>query len=152
MIFSETFTYVAVVLIVLVCLWTIIAYPKNYVFKAIFIPVLLFTTVSLFETYQSILGYGTTYDPSEKVQYFYHTKKGDMLFVLLLGDRGEPRLYKLKYSKRAEEELEKMKTKTKGGVVAFGKFKRFPPNSAESSDGEWILYDTPFQDLVRKED
>ena len=84
MIFTETTAYISVLLITITALWTIVAYPKNYLFKTIFIPVILFVGFSLFETYQSILGYATTADPPEKIQYIYHVKQDNFIFLLIL--------------------------------------------------------------------
>jgi len=53
----EFLLYIGILLITLTSLWVIIAYPKNYMFKAIFIPVLIFAAMATFFTYQAILVY-----------------------------------------------------------------------------------------------
>jgi len=152
MVLTETLTYVAVLFVVIVSLWTIVAYPKNYLFKIFFIPLFLFVAISVFETYNSILGYATTANFNKQMQYYYHVVEGDRVYILLRGDRGDPRLYTMEYHESYEEELEKMKQKSMSGITTFGAFAQVLARDAEINRGDWIIYEMPFQDIIKKED
>ncbi len=150
MIFTETTAYISVLLITITALWTIVAYPKNYLYKTIFIPVILFVGFSLFETYQSILGYATTADPPEKIQYIYHVKQDNFIFLLIRGDNGTPRMYKLVSSEELEKALNKARKKGQSGVTVFGKMEK-NKRAGEKQEGGWIMYEMPFQEMVPKD-
>ncbi len=150
MIFTETTAYISVLLITITALWTIVAYPKNYLFKTIFIPVILFVGFSLFETYQSILGYATTADPPEKIQYIYHVKQDNFIFLLIRGDNGTPRMYKLVSSEELEKALSKARKKGQSGVTVFGRMEK-NKRPGEKQEGGWIMYEMPFQEMVPKD-
>jgi GH24 family phage-related lysozyme (muramidase) len=150
MIFTETTAYISVLLITITALWTIVAYPKNYLFKTIFIPVILFVGFSLFETYQSILGYATTADPPEKIQYIYHVKQDNFIFLLIRGDNGTPRMYKLVSSEELDKALNEARKKGQSGVTVFGRMEK-NKRAGEKQEGGWIMYEMPFQEMVPKD-
>ena len=150
MIFTETTAYISVLLITITALWTIVAYPKNYLYKTIFIPVILFVGFSLFETYQSILGYATTADPPEKIQYIYHVKQDNFIFLLIRGDNGTPRMYKLVSSEELDKALNEARKKGQSGVTVFGRMEK-NKRAGEKQEGGWIMYEMPFQEMVPKD-
>ena len=67
----EQLVYFSIIFIVILCLWTIIAYPKNYLFKAIFIPLVLIVSISVGVTYKALLGYPTDSEAGG-YQVFHH--------------------------------------------------------------------------------
>jgi len=150
MIFTETTAYISVILITVTSLWAIVAYPKNYLFKSIFIPVILFVGFSLFETYQSILGYATTADPPEKIQYIHHVKQDNFIYLLIKTDKGIPRLYRLVTNEDLEKALQKAKEKSSSGITVFGKMER-NKRTGQKQEGDWIMYEMPFQEMVPKD-
>ena len=63
----EYLIYASLVIITILCLWVLIALPKNYLLKSILIPVMLLIAVSTWYTYNDLMGYGTTDKPTETV-------------------------------------------------------------------------------------
>ena len=101
----EFILYISILIITVTALWVIIAYPKNYLFKGIFVPLLIVVSMSLYFTYNAILGYATSQDPPEIVQYLYHVSNKDtgVIFVLMVGkDKKEPRLYNMEWNEELE--------------------------------------------------
>ena len=82
----EYLIYASLVIITILCLWVLIALPKNYLLKSILIPVMLLIAVSTWYTYNDLMGYGTTDKPTETVLYHYHItdEKRDRIYVLLI--------------------------------------------------------------------
>ena len=73
----EYLLFTSLLIIAFVSLWAIISYKENYIFKAIFIPVLFLVVMSTWYTYTSIMGFATIQDPPEIVKYLGHiTDKG----------------------------------------------------------------------------
>ena len=101
--------YGALILITLLCLWAVITIPKNYLFKSILIPTMLVIAISTWFTYTALLGFGTTFKPSEAVVYHYHIsdKKNDRIYVLVTElKEKEPRLHIFPWSEKLKEELD----------------------------------------------
>ena len=58
----------------------------------------------------------------------------------------------MEYHESYEEELEKMKQKSMSGITTFGAFEQVLARDAEINRGDWIIYEMPFQDIIKKED
>ena len=152
----EYLIYASLVLITLVSLWAIISIPKNYLFKSILIPTMLVLAISTWFTYTAILGYGTTYKPTEPIVYHSHIsdKRNDRIYVLLTETgKEEPRLHIFPYSENLKKALEKADDQGQQGVVVFGAFKeKKPERPGIRDDGEWVFYQMPFNELVPKDE
>lgn len=122
----EQLVYFSIIFIVILCLWTIIAYPKNYLFKAIFIPLTLVVTLSVWLTYTALLGYPTKSE-AEGHQVYHHfipDKKNKVIYVLLTrSGKSTPRLYAYPWSKGLLESLKKAKEKRGQGIKVVGEFR-----------------------------
>ena len=81
----EYLIYVSLILITLICLWALVSIPKNYLFKSLLIPAMLMVAVSMWYTYQAVLGFGTEFKPDKKVMYHSHIadKKNDKIYKIL---------------------------------------------------------------------
>ena len=148
----EFLLYISFLLVVITVLWVMVSYPKNYLFKAIFIPALIVVTMSTYFTYNSILGYSTTQDPPEVVRYLYHAtdKDNDVIYLLLIGRKGEPRLHKLPWNEELEKELKAAKDGTGKGVIKYGRLV-LEPGTNEKNEGQWIWYDMPPSEVMPKD-
>jgi len=138
----EFILYISILIITVTALWVIIAYPKNYLFKGIFVPLLIVVSLSVYFTYNAILGYATKQDPPEIVQYLYHVSNKDtgVIFVLMVGkDKKEPRLYNMEWNEELEKKLSQANKAAQEGVVVYGKLKQ--SRGGEDNKGEWIWYD-----------
>ena len=146
----EFLLYISVMIISITALWILVIYPKNYLFKAIFIPALILVTMSTYFTYNSIMGYGTLQDPPEVVRYLYHAvdKDNEIIYLLLVGPKREPRLHKLNWNKGLEEELKKAKEGTGQGVIKYGRLQR---STSEENEGKWLWYDMPPSEVMPKD-
>ena len=151
----EYLIYVSLILITLICLWALISIPKNYLFKSLLIPVMLIVAVSMWYTYQAVLGYGTEFKPDKKVMYHAHVadKTNGKIYILLsaAGD-GEPRLHIYPYSAELEEQLQGAEEQNQQGVVVIAEIKlqetegtrRFEMNE------KWVFYELPPTDWMPK--
>ena len=144
----EYIIYGSLVLITLLCLWAIISIPKNYLFKSLLIPAMLIVAVSMWYTYDAILGYGTEFKPTERVMYHFHVadKENSKIYILLTtaGD-GEPRLHIYPYSAELEEQLIGAQNKSQEGVVVVAKLQlmREQGDRRFESDEKWVFYELP---------
>ena len=144
----EYIIYGSLVLITLLCLWAIISIPKNYLFKSLLIPAMLIVAVSMWYTYDAILGYGTQFKPTERVMYHSHVavKENEKIYILLttVGD-GEPRLHIYPYSAELEEQLIGAQNKSQEGVVVVAKLQlmREQGDRRFESDEKWVFYELP---------
>ena len=120
------YLYLSLLLIAGTALWAIISMPKQYMFKAFYIPIVMVTVLLLYYTYNGILGYATREDPPEIIQYIYHitNKDTNTIFLLVIEPKEtEPRMFALPWNKQLEEKL-KGNQKARGeGVVVYGKLK-----------------------------
>jgi len=148
----EFVLYISFIIIVVTTLWVLANYPKNYLFKSIFIPILILVAMSTYLTYNAILGYATNQDPPEVVRYLYHVtdKDKNIIYLLLVGSKREPRLHGLEWNKELEEELKAAKEGTGQGVIKFGRLHR-ERGTNERSDGKWLWYDMPPQEVMPKD-
>ena len=148
----EFLLYISFLIVVITTLWVLVSYPKNYLFKAIFIPILIVVTLSTYFTYNSILGYSTTQDPPKIVRYLHHVTDIDknIIYLLIIGRKGEPRLHKLDWNKGLEEELKRAKDGTGKGVIKYGRLER-EPGTNEENQGKWLWYDMPPQEVMPKD-
>jgi hypothetical protein len=134
----EIIIYSSLILITLVCLWSIIIIPKNYLFKALLIPVMIIISVSTWYTYQSILGYGTDYKPKGKVIYLYHLadRQEGLVYVLLISaGETEPRLHIYPYTAGLSDAFTKSDKKRIKGDMVVGELKL--------DDDKWLFYEMP---------
>ena len=144
----EYLIYGSLVLITLLCLWAIISIPKNYMFKSLLIPAMLVVAVSMWYTYNAILGYGTEFKPDVKVMYHAHVadKTNGKIYILLsaAGD-GEPRLHIYPYSAELEEQLEGAEEKQQQGVVVVAEIKLQDAHGSRrfETDEKWLFYELP---------
>ena len=153
----EYLIYGSLVLITLLCLWAIISIPKNYLFKSLLIPAMLVVAVSMWYTYEALLGYGTEFKPTERVMYHSHVadKKNDRIYILLTaaGD-GEPRLHIYPYSTELEEQLKGADDKNQQGVVVVAKLKMVMREQGArrfDTDEQWQFYELPPTEWMPKE-
>ena len=124
-------------------------------FKSLLIPAMLVVAVSMWYTYNAILGYGTEFKPDVKVMYHAHVadKTNGKIYILLsaAGD-GEPRLHIYPYSAELEEQLVGAQDKQQQGVVVVAEIKlqetegtrRFEMNE------KWVFYELPPTDWMPK--
>ena len=152
----EYLVYISLILITLICLWALISIPKNYLFKSLLIPAMLIVAVSMWYTYQAILGFGTEFKPDKKVMYHSHVadKKNNRIYILLstAGD-GEPRLHIYPYSAELEEQLEGADDKSQQGVVVVAELKQLqiPGTRRFETNEKWVFYELPPTEWMPKE-
>ena len=151
----EYLIYGSLVLITLLCLWAIISIPKNYMFKSLLIPAMLVVAVSMWYTYNAILGYGTEFKPDVKVMYHAHVadKTNGKIYILLsaAGD-GEPRLHIYPYSAELEEQLVGAQDKQQQGVVVVAEIKLQDVQGSRrfETNEKWVFYELPPTDWMPK--
>ena len=145
----EFILYISILIITITALWVIIAYPKNYLFKSLLIPAMLVVAVSMWYTYEALLGYGTEFKPTERVMYHSHVadKKNDRIYILLTaaGD-GEPRLHIYPYSAELEEQLKGADEKNQQGVVVVANIKALQADQGSrrfETEEKWVFYELP---------
>ena len=144
----EYLIYVSLILITLICLWALISIPKNYLFKSLLIPAMLIIAVSIWYTYQAVLGFGTEFKPDVKVMYHAYVadKENDKIYILLsaAGD-GEPRLHIYPYSAELEEALVGAEEKNQQGVVVVAEIKLQDTEGSRRFDTneKWVFYELP---------
>jgi len=144
----EYLIYASLIIITLLCLWAIISIEKNYLFKTLLIPAMLVVAVSMWYTYDAILGYGTEFKPDKKVMYHSHVadKENNKIYILLTaaGD-GQPRLHIYPYSAELEEQLQGAQNKSQEGVVVVAKLKvmREQGDRRFKMDEKWVFYELP---------
>ncbi len=152
----EYLIYVSLILITLICLWALISIPKNYLFKSLLIPAMLLVAVSMWYTYQAVLGFGTEFKPDKKVMYHAYVadKDNDKIYILLsaAGD-GEPRLHIYPYSAELEEQLEGAEEKNQQGVVVVAEIKLqdVPGSRRFETNEKWVFYEMPPTEWMPKE-
>ena len=151
----EYLIYGSLVLITLLCLWALISIPKNYLFKFILIPAMLIVAVSMWYTYQAVLGYGTEFKPDKKVMYHAHVadKQNEKIYILLsAAGEGEPRLHIYPYSAELEEALQGAEEKNQQGVVVVAEIKLQETEGTRrfETDEEWVFYELPPTDWMPK--
>ena len=152
----EYLIYVSLILITLICLWALISIPKNYLFKSLLIPAMLLVAVSMWNTYQAVLGFGTEFKPDKKVMYHAYVadKDNDKIYILLsaAGD-GEPRLHIYPYSAELEEQLEGAEEKNQQGVVVVAEIKLqdVPGSRRFETNEKWVFYEMPPTEWMPKE-
>ena len=109
---------------------------------------MLIVAVSMWYTYDAILGYGTEFKPTERVMYHTHVadKENSKIYILLTtaGD-GEPRLHIYPYSAELEEQLIGAQNKSQEGVVVVAKLQlmREQGDRRFESDEKWVFYELP---------
>ena len=146
------YLYLSLLLITGTALWAIISLPKQYLFKAFYIPIVMITVLLLYYTYNGILGYATKEDPPEIIQYIYHVTNRDTneIFLLLIEpQQREPRLYALPWNKELEEKLKGNQEARGEGVVVYGKLKR-GNDQIDTTDQKWIWYDMAPAEVMPK--
>jgi len=147
------YLYLSILLITGTALWAIISIPKHYLFKAMYIPVVMSTVLLLYYTYNGILGYATKEDPPEIIKYVHHVtdKDTDTIFLLLM-EPGvkEPRLYVLPWNEDLEEKLKGNKQAKGRNVIVYGKLKREMDVNA-TKQNKWIWYDMSPAELMPKD-
>ena len=145
------FLYLSLLLITGTALWAIISLPKQYMFKAFYIPVVLITVLLLYYTYHGILGYATKEDPPEVMQYLHHetNRDTDLIYLLIVeAGKDEPRMYVLPYNEELEKKL-KANGEARGiGIQVYGKLLK--TRKGEENRGEWLWYDMAPAELVPK--
>ena len=144
--------YLSLLLITGTALWAIISLPKQYLFKAFYIPIVLVTVLLLYYTYHGILGYATKEDPPEVMQYLHHetNRDTDLIYLLIVAQgKDEPRMYVLPYNEELEKKL-KANGEARGiGIQVYGKLLK--SRKGEENRGEWIWYDMAPADLMPKD-
>ena len=152
----EYLIYISLILITLICLWALISIPKNYLFKSLLIPAMLLVAVSMWYTYQAVLGFGTEFKPDKKVMYHAYVadKDNDKIYILLsaAGD-GEPRLHIYPYSAELEEQLVGAEDKNQQGVVVVAEIKLqdVPGSRRFETNEKWVFYEMPPTEWMPKE-
>ena len=151
----EFLIYASLILITLCCLWAIINVPKQYLFKAILIPIMLVVSVSMWYTYNAIFGYGTEFKPTKRIIYHAHVeaKSQDRIYVLLTtaGEK-EPRLHIYPWSEEMKKQLEKAGEKQGQGVMVVGEMRKKPTTSKLTNEKEqWVFYEFPPNEWMPKE-
>ena len=143
--------YLSLLLIAGTALWAIISLPKQYLFKAFYIPIVLVTVLLLYYTYHGILGYATKEDPPEVMQYLHHetNRDTDLIYLLIVAQgKDEPRMYVLPYNEELEKKL-KANGEARGiGIQVYGKLLK--TRKGEENRGEWLWYDMAPAELVPK--
>ena len=152
----EYLIYISLILITLICLWALISLPKNYLFKSLLIPAMLLVAVSMWYTYQAVLGFGTEFKPDKKVMYHAYVadKENEKIYILLsaAGD-GEPRLHIYPYSAELEEQLQGAEEKNQQGVVVVAEIKLqdVPGSRRFETNEKWVFYEMPPTEWMPKE-
>ena len=152
----EYLIYVSLILITLICLWSLISLPKNYLFKSLLIPAMLIVAVSMWYTYQAVLGFGTEFKPDKKVMYHAYVadKENDKIYILVTaaGD-DEPRLHIYPYSAELEEQLQGADEKQQQGVVVIAEIKLQNTQGSRrfETNEKWLFYEFPPTEWMPKE-
>ena len=147
------YLYLSLLLIAGTALWAIISMPKQYMFKAFYIPIVMVTVLLLYYTYNGILGYATREDPPEIIQYIYHitNKDTNTIFLLVIEPKEtEPRMFALPWNKQLEEKLKGADEARGEGVVVYGKLKREGNDNVNTTDQKWIWYDMAPAEIMPK--
>ena len=117
---------------------------------------MLLVAVSMWYTYDAVLGFGTEFKPDKKVMYHSHVadKKNNRIYILLstAGD-GEPRLHIYPYSAELEEQLEGADDKSQQGVVVVAELKQLqiPGTRRFETNEKWVFYELPPTEWMPKE-
>ena len=146
--------YLSLLLITGTALWAIISLPKQYLFKAFYIPIVLVTVLLLYYTYHGILGYATKEKPPEVMQYLHHetNRDTDLIYLLIVAPgKNEPRMYVLPYNKELEEKLKGNKEARGTGIQVYGKLLQVQARRGEEDRGEWIWYDMSPEEVMPKD-
>ena len=147
------YLYLSLLLIAGTALWAIVSMPKQYMFKAFYIPIVMVTVLLLYYTYNGILGYATREDPPEIIQYIYHitNKDTNTIFLLVIEPKEtEPRMFALPWNKQLEEKLKGADEARGEGVVVYGKLKREGNDNVNTTDQKWIWYDMSPAEIMPK--
>jgi len=147
------YLYLSLLLIAGTALWAIVSMPKQYMFKAFYIPIVMVTVLLLYYTYNGILGYATREDPPEIIQYIYHTTNKDTntIFLLVIEPKEtEPRMFALPWNKQLEEKLKGADEARGEGIVVYGKLKRQGNDNVNTTDQKWIWYDMAPAEIMPK--
>ena len=146
--------YLSLLLITGTALWAIISLPKQYLFKAFYIPIVLVTVLLLYYTYHGILGYATKEKPPEVMQYLHHetNRDTDLIYLLIVAPgKNEPRMYVLPYNKELEEKLKGNKEARGTGIQVYGKLLQVQARRGDEDRGEWIWYDMSPEEVMPKD-
>ena len=150
----EFLIYASLVIITLCCLWAIISIPKQYLFKAILIPTMLVVAVSMWYTYNAILGYGTEFKPTKRIIYHAHVeaKQQDRIYVLLTtaGEK-EPRLHIYPWSEEMKKQMEKAGEKQGQGIMVVGEIKKKSTSNLINDEEQWVFYEFPPNEWMPKD-
>ena len=141
----EYLIYASLVIITVLCLWVLITLPKNYLLKALLVPVMLLIAVSTWYTYNALMGYGTKDKPTETVLYHYHItdEKRDRIYVLLIEmGKSDPRLHIFPYTQELGDQLEEVRERSGEGVVVLGQFEMKAGRMLDD-EGIWVFYEFP---------
>ena len=147
------YLYLSLLLIAGTALWAIVSMPKQYMFKAFYIPIVMVTVLLLYYTYNGILGYATREDPPEIIQYIYHitNKDTNTIFLLVIEPKEtEPRMFALPWNKQLEEKLKGADEARGEGIVVYGKLKREGNDNVNTTDQKWIWYDMSPAEIMPK--
>ena len=146
--------YLSLLLITGTALWAIISLPKQYLFKAFYIPIVLVTVLLLYYTYHGILGYATKEKPPEVMQYLHHetNRDTDLIYLLIVeAGKDEPRMYVLPYNEELEKKL-KANGEARGiGIQVYGKLLQVQARRGDEDRGEWIWYDMSPEEVMPKD-
>ena len=107
--------FLSLIMIAVLCLFTLITLVKRKSFLFVFIPLVLFLTGSVAYTYTQLMGYPTTKELPSKflvVKHFIDEPDAIYLWILTPGIK-EPIGYELPYSKELHRLISKMMQKAK---------------------------------------
>ena len=116
---------------------------------------MLVVAVSMWYTYNAILGYGTEFKPTKKIIYHAHVeaKKEDRIYVLLTtaGDN-EPRLHIYPWSEELKKQMEKAGERQAQGTMVVGELKIKENSGVITGDREqWVFYEFPPNEWMPKD-
>lgn len=143
--------YLSLLLIAGTALWAIISLPKQYLFKAFYIPIVLVTVLLLYYTYHGILGYATKEKPPEVMQYLHHetNRDTDLIYLLIVAPgKNEPRMYVLPYNEELEKKLKGNQEARGLGIQVYGKL--IQARKGEENRGKWLWYNMSPAELMPK--
>ena len=103
------------VLLSVICLWLLIEGRKSPKFLIWFIPLLLILVTSTYFTYNSILGYPKFDIPKRGLYLKHYIDEPNWIYIWVIDKERIPMSYKIVYSRKSHNALEKVKGKTDEG-------------------------------------
>jgi len=107
--------FLGLIIFAVVCLWILIDRRKSPKFLIWFIPLFLFFTISLHETYTSLLGQPRMSIPEKGLYLSHYVDEPKWIYLWVANMDNVPTNYQLPYSKETHKSLEGVKGEAEKG-------------------------------------